>query len=770
MSRLRRRHFLQLTGASLGAIGLNQVDFMRRGDRMHRALAQNTSRKLALLIGINGYIERPLAGCTNDVRLQYELLVHRYGFNPQDILIVTDELSASGLDLSAREIITTPTRQIIVDAFRDHLIDQAKPGDVAIFHYSGHGSYVEDPQPLDYEASEYLQISGYRDFQGLVGTLVPVDTKTTNRADTVNDILGSTIFLLSKLVPTQNFTTILDSCHAGGGVRGNLVYRAIDREAGQARNPSQVELELQAELMEELLLNDSTELKELREAGIARGVAMGSARANQLAAEKQHAGFKAGIFTYLLTRYLWQVGEETPPSLESMFVDLARITRAVDEGDPQDPVYFIQPETSLDQQPPYLMTPERPFADAVVREVIDGQTVELWLGGMTPNSLKAKDSIYEALNTNRDVIARLQQQGQLNGLKVQAQCIDDQGNTIDLPPDVTAGTLLREEIRGIPTDFSLQVGLHESLGDDLEMVRQQLDRIDRVTPVSIPDNPADVLIGRFGDSIQPQLENLGIRDRADIVELESGSFGLFKEDLAPLTDTFGAGFESAGEAILRLFPRFKLLLAQQALQSMVNTNSTGLALDMEIGTVERGGVAVVSSGVTRGDAAPVIPRLAAGENLSLTVTNQESTSLFVAVIATEDDGDMYVYHPSDWNAPEIQAELGPNESLEIPKSTDIFDLPLRGPSGSFNVLVIASRTQLRDTLRVLKRVSDRSTDIFPVFDSAREASRSTEDSVGNILDSLLGDVSRNAPIQTRRDAAVDNNSVVTFSATIEVVE
>lgn len=768
MSRLRRRHFLQLAGASLGAIGLNQLDFMRRGNRMHRALAQNTSRKLALLIGINGYIERPLGGCANDVRLQYELLVHRYGFKPQDILIVTDELSASGLDLPAREMITTPTRQTIVDAFRDHLIDQAKADDVAIFHYSGHGSYVEDPQPLDYEASEYLQISGYRDFQGLVGTLVPVDTKETDSADTVNDILGSTIFLLSKLVPTENFTTILDSCHAGGGVRGNLVYRAIDREAGQARNPSQIELDLQADLMEELLLKDSAELKALREAGIARGVAMGSARANQLAAEKQHAGFKAGIFTYLLTRYLWQVGQTE--SLESMFVDLARITRAVDEGDSQDPVYFIQPGTTLDQQPPYLMTPERSFADAVVREVIDGQTVELWLGGMTPNSLKAEDSIHEALNANRDVIARLQQQGQLNGLKVQAQCIDDQGNTINLPSEVTAGTLLQEEIRGIPTDFSLQVGLHESLGDDLETVRQQLERIDRVTPVTIPDNPADVLIGRFGDGIQPQLENLGIRDRADIVELESGSLGLFKENLAPLTDTFGAGFESGGEAILRLFPRFKLLLAQQALQSMVNTNSTGLALDMEIGTVERGGIAVVSSGKARGEAAPIIPRLNAGENLSLTLTNQESTSLFVAVIATEDDGDMYVYHPSDWNAPEIQAELGSGESVEIPKSTDVFDLPLRGPSGSFNVLVIASRTQLRDTLRVLKRISDRSADVFPIFDSSREASRSTEDSVGNILDSLLGDVSRTAPVQTLREGAVDNNSVVTFAATIEVVE
>ncbi|NEP76483.1 caspase family protein, partial [Okeania sp. SIO2G5] len=117
MNRLRRRHFLQLAGASLGAIGLNHLDFMHRGDRIHRALAQPTSRKLALLVGLNNYPVQPLRGCVNDVRLQYELLVHRYGFNPQDILIITDEFSAAGLDVEAREIVTSPTRQTIVERF-----------------------------------------------------------------------------------------------------------------------------------------------------------------------------------------------------------------------------------------------------------------------------------------------------------------------------------------------------------------------------------------------------------------------------------------------------------------------------------------------------------------------------------------------------------------------------------------------------------------------------------------------------------------------------
>ncbi|MGP1387984.1 MAG: DUF4384 domain-containing protein [Thainema sp.] len=189
---------------------------------------------------------------------------------------------------------------------------------------------------------------------------------------------------------------------------------------------------------------------------------------------------------------------------------------------------------------------------------------------------------------------------------------------------------------------------------------------------------------------------------------------------------------------------------------------------MNIGTIERGDVAIVTSGTTRSSAAPAIPRLTVGDNLSLTVTNQESETLYVAVIGTEDDGDMYVYHPSDWNAPEIQAQLGPGDSIKIPNGA--FDLPLQGPSGYFNVLVIASRTQLRDTLRVLKRVADRSADPFPIFEPSREASRSAEDGVANLLETILGDVSRNAPIPTANSAGVDNSSVVAFSATIEVVE
>jgi hypothetical protein len=104
---------------------------------VRQVLAKSTPRKLALLVGINNYPDKPpitpLRGCVNDVALQRHLLIHRFGFNPKDIYTLTDAQA---------------TRQGILEAFEEHLIKQAKPGDVVVYHYSGHGSRVSDPDPI----------------------------------------------------------------------------------------------------------------------------------------------------------------------------------------------------------------------------------------------------------------------------------------------------------------------------------------------------------------------------------------------------------------------------------------------------------------------------------------------------------------------------------------------------------------------------------------------------------------------------------------------
>ena len=392
---------------------------------------------------------------------------------------------------------------------------------------------------------------------------------------------------------------------------------------------------------------------------------------------------------------------------------------------------------------------------------------------MTPNSLSARDSIYEVINGQGEAIARIQQEGGIyDGLKATGQVIDGAGNRIAPPATLQPGSLLREEIRGFDTDFKLRVGLHDSLGEDLDAAGRALAGYNFVVPVPVTgETDTDVLFGRFNQSVQAGTRDLNIADRSDIVALEPSTIGLLANTLEPLAGTFGASrYESVGGAVSRLFPRLKLLLAQQVLASMVNTTSTRLHLDLEIGTVERGGIGVVSSGLNRSTTAPVIPSLNAGEQLSLVVTNRSTESLYVAVIAAEANGNMYVYHPSGFSAAELEAELSAGDSIQIPKASDRFNLPLAGPSGYFNVLVLASREQLRDSLRVLQRIASRSRDPYLVFDDNREASRSTEDSIFGVFGGLLDDFNRAGAAPTALDAAVDGNSVVAFTATIEVVE
>jgi hypothetical protein len=92
---MKRRNFLHFAGTALATLGLSQTDFLRQADHVGRVLAQGTPRKLALLVGINHYPEAvgSLNGCLTDVRLQKHLLIHRFGFNPADVIEISDDVA-----------------------------------------------------------------------------------------------------------------------------------------------------------------------------------------------------------------------------------------------------------------------------------------------------------------------------------------------------------------------------------------------------------------------------------------------------------------------------------------------------------------------------------------------------------------------------------------------------------------------------------------------------------------------------------------------------
>jgi len=355
MYRISRRHLLQFAGSTLATLGLSQLNIQRKAESYGKVLAQSTPRKLALLVGINEYPLQPLQGCLNDMELQRQLLIHRFGFNPKDIYTLTDEKA---------------TRQGILEAFEEHLIRQAKPGDVVVYHYSGHGSRVFDPNPIVVEPGN----NG-----GLNGTFVPVNSSLpSEQGGVVEDIMGHTLFLLMLALKSENFTAVLDSCYSGGATR-EIQVRARDNKDKKVQ-VSPTEKSYQEQWLSQLKLSREDFVK-LYRTGVAKGVVLAATNPEQTAIDMRFNGFYVGTFTYLLTQYLWQQ-TSTPEKA------IAYAVENVPKDFNQTPRYEVKVNSGYERQPIYLSNPSSPAADAVVTSV-KGNQVKLWLGGVNPAVIKA---------------------------------------------------------------------------------------------------------------------------------------------------------------------------------------------------------------------------------------------------------------------------------------------------------------------------------------------------------------------------------------------
>ncbi|HEY9606570.1 MAG TPA: caspase family protein [Allocoleopsis sp.] len=374
MYRISRRHFLQFAGSTLATLGLSQLN-IQQAERYGKVLAKSTPRKLALLVGINQYpYPDALEGCVNDVELQRHLLIYRFGFNPKDIYTLTDAQA---------------TRSGILDAFEEHLIKQAKPGDVVVYHYSGHGSQVLDPDSIAVNST---------DPDGkLSGTFVPVNSSLPvgypEKGGIVQDIMGHTLFLLMLAIPTENFTAVLDSCFSGAATR---LFRVRAREGGSNLQISPDEKLYQEMWLSRLKLSREEFIKRYR-AGAAKGIVLAATNPKQKAIDAQLNGFNAGLFTYLLTSYLWQ-HTSTPESA------IAFTRQNIPGKFDQTPYADIKVGSGYEKQPIYFINTPSPTAEAVVTEV-NGNQAKLWLGGVDLDAID-NGTVFSAIDGKGKVTMR----------------------------------------------------------------------------------------------------------------------------------------------------------------------------------------------------------------------------------------------------------------------------------------------------------------------------------------------------------------------------
>lgn len=769
MSQIKRRHFLQAAGSTLAALGLSQLDFLTQAHQYGRVLAQGTPRKLALLVGINHYeTDSSLRGCLTDVELQRELLIHRFGFNPSDIVAVWDNASTNDL---------TPSRDNILRAFQEHLIAQARPGDVVVFHFSGHGSRVTDPSPLDTE--ECRQSADCH----LNGTLVPNDPVILNsngQPSVVADIMGRSLFLLTDAIQTDNVTMVLDSCHAGAGTRGNTVVRSAPRLARALATASDAEIEMQRQFMAQANLS-ANNFEARRQRGIAKGMAIGSARREQLALDYYFDGFHAGAFTYLLTRYLWQLSRNE--SAETTFVNLARSTRALAErqAHPQEPIIEFKPDSSHSAEPLYFMPPSSPTAEAAITN-ITGSQIAFWLGGVSVQNIAARNTVFTVLGADGRVLTRadgtpieIQQQTRA-GLEATGTVVE----AADLPR-LEEGQLLRERVVGIPANPVLRIGLDASLAEEMDSVRTALataliagdvNRIE-VFPVEPAGSTAlDYILGRITEAYAQQLRDAGETNLPPL-----GSLGLFTPALAPLTHLFGRVNETGIAAVNRLRPQFRLLLVSQVLDGIASTHSD-LQISGEVFTASGVGTPVpISSRPGLGLTNPRVTTkplpFQAGENILIRIDSQEKRAMYLSCLAIDSSGSLTTLYPIDWESPEDAARINPEGSLTVPRPEDDRHFRVRG-AGHVQLVTLVSTSPLRNVLRGLEAVArsrGRTRDFIPLENNEPLM----------VIEGLLGDVdslSRERggtramvdSVAGNTQRAVDTEVLAAFSTMIEIRE
>ncbi len=182
-------------------VGVNKYSPCKPGE----AAAANAATVAGVAPGrshCNDWID--LDGSLNDVQAMQEVLQARFGFAKENTHVLSTPLIRG---LSEREA----TRQNILDAISKYLIEEAKPGDIVVFYYAGHGSQMRNSK-----SREAASAGG----TGQDETIVPADA---NRG--ILDIRDKEFArLFNRIVDRQAMlTAIFDSCHSGSIGRGAVV-------------------------------------------------------------------------------------------------------------------------------------------------------------------------------------------------------------------------------------------------------------------------------------------------------------------------------------------------------------------------------------------------------------------------------------------------------------------------------------------------------------------------------------------------------------------
>ncbi|BAZ46667.1 peptidase C14 caspase catalytic subunit p20 [Chondrocystis sp. NIES-4102] len=696
---LDRRTFLQqagLTWLTYGAtlngmttgVGNNRLATLIQNYQQN--LSTPTNRKLALLVGINRYPHHnPLEGCLTDVEMQRELLIHRFGFNPEDILTISDRQA---------------TRENIETAFTDHLIGQAQADDVVVFHFSGYGGQIKIPLTTQINQE---QDSNIEDFK-LVNSFIPVDgVLNESKLAIANGILQETLLVLAQSLSTSKCTFILDTSFntTAGSLHSSLKIRSLPEVADI--NPE--ELAFVAQLQADLAAKGLKASKILS----LPGIVLSACSNNQVAAERHWHGFSAGLFTQALTQHLWQ--NTLPTTVQTVIVESAATVQQI-MGRQQQPTMG-----SLEKSTPayYLDTNDLTVAVGVISKINNNGSIEIKLLGLPANIINSYgvNSCLSLVDSElRDNAPQLQVKSK-EGFSVKTQLLPLPNQN---SPQV--GQLVREKIRILDPNLRLTLALDADL--------QRIERVDATSAIAnIPainsaivsgEHDADCLLGKVH-----QEQNSDTVSSVALSDTTALNYGLYTAGGVLIGQTTGTE-KAVKVALERLEPEFNNLLAAKWLNLTCNEFSSKLKVNgtLDAATASSSNLPPVT--LTRStQASPpkkllslkevdynynsvsTLPVLTKGSQIQLTLSNAEEEELYVILLGVDSDGKIFaLYTPNLASNIEIEAQLNNlaiagNSELIIPQADNSWQWKISQTAGINTLYAIFAIQPFAQTLKAL---------------------------------------------------------------------
>ena len=559
---ITRRELIQQTGWGLLTLAISQGTL----NRHLAALATPNPRKLALLVGIDQYGANipPLPGCLTDVELQKDLLRYRFGFQDADIVTLTGQ-QASGEAIEA--------------AFLEHLIAQARLGDVVIFHFSGYGS-------VGARKEVFIAADGAE-----------------------NALLKENILLMARCLATDKCSLIFDSSHLPQPqpYLGNLRVRSYPETLGEL-NPA--ELTFATDIKTRFNLKNKP----------SNGVILAAAKPEQIALELSGNRPNAGLFTYDLTQYLWQVSPS--PTIAIAFPHLRHLV-ASHSSEQQQPAILTSNQKN-NSAPLYHTALETSRGGAaIVTNLIDERTLEVNLVGL-PLEILENYGINSCLSfieaTGEEISLQILSR---QGLKAKAQLLSPTAS-------LEIGQILQEKLRVFPSQIGLIVGLDSNL--------TRIERVDATsTFASLPDVAAVVNIGE--QTVDCLLSRVGSE--------ETGNYQLLSANGSLIIGSLGAANEAIKSGIKRLQSQLETLLACKLWHLLINQESSGLAVIVTLESLDQTYISTVQTQKIAGSRGASIPKndliLPVGTEIRYQIENQEEQPLYAMILVLNSDRQPLLY-------------------------------------------------------------------------------------------------------------------------------